>query len=225
MKWTTAKVPSMRVVKGIRVKIGVTEGNEVTTEKERKAGIEIMTKKIMKRGNDPIRIERGRTRGSLMLMRGTGKKITAEGTNTKCRGRGLGLTLAPGHTADGKRKEQRETLVIKAEIAIKSEKRRDKVIVMDMMQRETEEEIEVMMERTRKEGEIETEMVGEMDVTEAMMQEIKTEVEIIRAMIEITTEVPIETIMATRTVGDEIRVTSLIIILSHRIINTYKVGV
>ena len=126
--------------------------------------------------------------------------------------------------ADEKRRDRKEISVIKVEITTKSERRRDKAIVMDMMRRETEEEIEieVMMERTRREGEIEIEMVGEMDVIEAMIQEIKTEAEIIRLMIEITTELSIEVIMATRIVGDKVQVTTLIIILSHRIINIHK---
>ena len=124
--------------------------------------------------------------------------------------------------ADEKRRDRKEISVIKVEITTKSERRRDKAIVMDMMRRETEEEIEAMMERTRREGEIEIEMVGEMDVTEAMIQEIKTEAEIIRLMIEITTELSIEVIMATRIVGDKVQVTTLIIILSHRIINIHK---
>ena len=122
--------------------------------------------------------------------------------------------------ADEKRRDRKEISVIKVEITTKSERRRDKAIVMDMMRRETEEEIEAMMERTRIEGEIE--MVGEMDVIEAMMKEIKTEAEIIRLMIEITTELSIEVIMATRIVGDKVQVTTLIIILSHRIINIHK---
>ena len=192
MMWTTAKALSTIKVKLRRVKIGVTKGKEATREIERKAGIEIMTKKIMKRENDPIRIERGKMRGLLMLTRGTEKKTTGEGTNTKCQEKGLDRILAPGHMADGKRREQREIPVIEVEIATKSERRTGKATEMDMMRRETEEEIEieVMMERTRREGEIE--MVGEMEVTGAMVQEIKTEAVIIRIMIEIPTELSIE---------------------------------
>lgn len=218
MKRSSQKVPGTTVVRGREVKIEVTKigvitGKEVTTEIEKKAGIETMTKRIMKRGNDPIRIERGKMRGMLMLTIGTERKTTVAGTNTKCRGKGLGL--APGHMTDGKRRELRGTPVIKVEIAIKSEKKIDKATVTDMMWRETEEEIEAMMERTR----IEIEMVGEMDVTEAMIQEIITEGEIKRVTIEIPTAVSIEAIMATRIVGGEGLLTTqfLIVILSHRI--------
>lgn len=228
MKRSSQKVPSTTVrrreVKIKVTKIGVIKGKEVTTEIEKKAGIEIMTKRIMKRGNDPIRIERGKMRGMLMLTTGTERKTTVAGTNTKCRGKGLGL--APGHMTDGKRRELRGTPVIKVEIAIKSEKKRDKATVTDIMRRETEEEIEAMMERTRIEGEIE--MVGEMDVTEAMIQEIMTEVEIKRVTIEIPTAVSIEAIMARRIVGGEGLLTTSIFNChfkpqnSHRIISRCK---